>query len=61
MGVGNSPPPHFGKSRLGVRGGKKNKRGEEREKEKQGKGRKKKRKKEGKRRKGRENSKVKIF
>ena len=47
-----NPPSHFGKSPLGVRGGKR-KRGEEREKEKErkrkkGKGRKKKRKERGK-------------
>ena len=51
-GVGKSPPPNFGKSRLGVRGGKrkkveKKKEGEEKmEKEKKGKERKKKRKRE---------------
>ena len=49
IGVGKFPPsPNLGKSRLGVRGGKRKKRGRkgkiEREKEKKGKGRKKKRK-----------------
>ena len=52
-------PPHVGKSPLGVRGGKRKKRGrkgEREKKEKEGK-----RKEEGKRRKGRENSKLKVF
>ena len=50
IGVVKFPPPHFGKSPLGVRGGKRKKRGRkgkrEREKEKKGKGRKRKEKKE---------------
>ena len=64
FGWENSPPLNFQKSRLGVRGGKKQKEGmkgkREREKEEKRK-RKEKEKKEGKRRKGRENRKLKVF